>query len=161
MAIGRGWIGRRTGGGGGAGGVAQHGCCRVGGKEEVAGPGAEGEEEGEQPFGICGVAGGRVHAEPRSKEIAVVGMPEEEAGAQAVPHLTAIAGCHRPMKAGQEARSSGCVDDGREDVGGGEDAERDAHGVQRGRECWALGMQSGWLAATAMLRVLGPQEARR
>ena len=98
---GRGWIGRRTGVGG-AGGVAQHGRCGVGGEEELASPGAEGEEEGKlcHPCGICRVAGARVHAEPSSEVHAVVGMPEEEAGPQAVRHLTAIAGCDRPGEAG-------------------------------------------------------------
>ena len=55
--------------------------------------------------------------------------------------------CHRWLRPPRGGRTGGPeLDDGGEDVGGGEDAEREAQWVQRGCECWALGLPSGWVA---------------
>ena len=86
------------GGGGGraAGEVAELGGGGVRGEEGLAGPATEGEHGGYfgDPLCVGGVAGEGVEAKPAAVEGAVVGVPEEEAGAEAAVLLAPVARDH-------------------------------------------------------------------
>ena len=93
------------GGGGGraAGEIAELGGGGVRGEEGFAGPAAEGKHGGYfgDPLCVGGVAGEGVEAKPAAVESAVVGVPEEEAGAEAGALLAAVA-CDHDIGEGAE-----------------------------------------------------------
>ena len=99
------WIRDGEGGGGGraAGEVAELGGGGVGGEERFAGPAAEGEHGGYlgDPLGVGGMVGEGVEAKPAAVESAVVGVPEEEAGAEAGALLASVA-CDHDVGEGAE-----------------------------------------------------------
>ena len=108
-----------------------------------------------------------MEAELAAVESAVVGVPDEEAGAEAGALLAAVA-CHHDIGEGAEGgQRAGVVLRGGEHVGGREEVDGDVKGGERLRQAGPSvsqgvgrrGEMRDAVAATA--RVLGPQEARR
>ena len=88
--------GEGGGGGSAVGEVAELVGGGVRGEEGIAGPSSEGEHGGYlgDPFCVGGVAGEGVEAKLAAVERAVVGVPEEEAGAEAGALLAPVACGH-------------------------------------------------------------------
>ena len=113
------------------------------------------------------MAGEGVEAEPAAVGGAVVGAPQEEAGAEAGALLAAVACDHDIGEGAEGGQRAGVVLRGGAHVGGGEEVDSDVEGGERLCQGGTFGEpgvgRRGEMrdAVAAPARVLGPQEARR